>query len=413
MQRLFSLRDGIIKAMKNILLVFCLVSAKLCAQNYSNNINTITTAVSFLRISPDARAAGMGDGSIALCNDANSMNWNISKLAFAEHRFGMSASYTPWMRSLVPDINLLYASAYFKPDSVSAIGISARYFRMGTITYTNSTGTVIGQFKPYEYAVDIGYARQLFCGFSVGLAFRYIFSDLTNGVTIAGVSTHAGESYAGDLGISWMSGTKQYDHWQGKLISGLALTNVGSKIAYDTLTENFIPINLGIAQGIELDYQTKHHFEFQLQFDKLLVPSPPIYEIDSITGAPKTVNGQYVVLAGKDPDRSVWKGMTGSFNDAPGGRTEELREINISVGAEYVYDETFKVRTGYFHEHETKGNRKYVTLGAGVTFTAFSLDFSYLLPVNRQRSPLDKTLRFTLMFNIDKLKIQPRPHRFK
>lgn len=391
----------------------------ICAQsNISQSqilgqINTITTAAPFLRISPDARAGGMGDGCIALCNDANSINWNISKLAFNEHKFGFSASYTPWLRALVPDINLFYGAAYFKPDSVSAIGISSRYFRMGTITFTNATGTVIGQTKPYEYTIDAGYARQLFHGFSVGLAFRYIFSDLTNGVTIAGVSTHTGESYAGDLGISWISRTKQYDHWQGKLISGLALTNVGSKIAYDTLTENFIPINLGIAQGIELDYQTKHHFEFQLQFDKLLVPSPPIYEIDSITGAPKTVNGQYVILAGKDPDRSVWKGMTGSFNDAPGGTTEELREITWSIGAGYVYNKTFKVRSGYFHAHEMKGNRKYFTLGAGITFTAFSLDFAYLIPVNRQRSPLDKTLRFTLMFGIDKFKIRPRPHSVK
>jgi hypothetical protein len=402
--------------MKNLfaLLIFSstVAQAQLTTQQLLGQINTITTAVPFLRICPDARAGGMGDGGIALANDANAMHWNVSKLAFNEHKFGFSASYTPWLRALVPDVNLFYGAACYKPDSASAIGISARYFNMGYITFTNVTGTVIGQFRPYEYAVDVGYARKLFRGFSVGLTGRYIYSNLTNGVNITNQSVRPADIFAGDLGVTWISTSHTTGKSTIRMISGLTLTNVGNKATYrDTDTVgDFIPINLGIAQGIELDLGQYNEINFQVQFDKLLVPSPPIYELDSATGSPKVVNGQFVILHGEDPNRSVWKGMTGSFSDAPGGAREELREINFNAGAEYVYNKTFKVRAGYFYEHYTKGNRQFLAVGAGVVFHAFTLDFAYLFPTNGQRSPLQNTLRFTLMFSIDKLKITPRGH---
>lgn len=392
------------------LLIFSssIAHAQLTPDQVLGQINTITTAVPFLRISPDARAGGMGEGSIALANDANALHWNVSKLAFNEKRFGFSASYTPWLRALVPDISLLYVASYFKPDSVSAVGISARYFSMGTITYTNIGGTVIGQFKPREYAFDLAYSRQLFKGFSAGLTLRYIYSDIAD--QWIQPTVHAGQTFAGDIGLCWKSDVITSGNSKTRFISGLAITNVGGKITYDTTRENFIPINLGIAQGVELAIDDYNVINFQVQFDKLLVPSPPVYAIDTANGTPLIVNGQYVVLYGKDPHRSVWKGMTGSFNDAPGGSKEEFREINWNVGVEYVYNKTFKLRAGYFYEHATKGNRQFATLGAGVVFRAFSLDFAYLLPTNGQRSPLQNTLRFTLMFSIDKLKIKPRAH---
>lgn len=389
-------------------ILILLLCGTLSAQNYNSNINTITTAVPFIRISPDARTGGMGEGGIALADDVNAMHWNVSKLAFNEHRFGLSASYTPWLRALVPDINLFYGAVCFKPDSVSAIGASIRYFSMGEITYTNAVGAPIGQVKPREMAVDIGYARKLCAQFSVGLSLRYIYSDLSDSIYSPGYLP--GKSYAGDLGLSWQSRlyTSSNTKWQMK--SGLALTNIGTKIGYDTIDSSFIPTNLGVAWGIQVWPKEVHRISFQVELNKVLVPTPPVYQVDPSTGMPVIVNGQYVIVAGKDPNRSVWEGMKGSFNDAPGGTTEEFREINWSFGAEYSYSETFKVRAGYFYEHELKGARQFITLGAGVAFKMFQLDFAYLIPTNDQRSPMQNTLRFTLMWQFDSFKIKPRGH---
>ena len=343
----FFVNNALLKKMKLDLFAFVSVMAlhlfasEARAQNYPTNplfadrLNTITTSVPFLRIAPDARSGAMGEGGVALDADANSMHWNLSRLAFAEHRFGISASYTPWLRALVPDINLFYAGLFFKPDSNSAVTGSFRYFSLGSITYTNSSGTTIGQIRPREYAADLGYTRRFGKYVSVGLAFRYVYSNLSEFIGVASpprpIHKGAGRVYCGDVGVTFRSGEFGNENLRMRLTSGLAITNAGTKMYYyHPDTADFIPINLGVAQALRVQFEEKHVFTLHVQLDKLLVPSPPVYEIDSITGTPKMVNGQYVVLYGKNPERSVINGMLGSFNDAPGGRDEEFREINVN-----------------------------------------------------------------------------------
>lgn len=372
-------------------------------------VNTITTAVPFLLISPDARAGGMGDGGIALSPDANASHWNLSKLAFAEKKSAISVSYVPWLRALVPDINLAYASFYFKPDSNSAISASFRYFSLGTVTMSN-IGGIIGQYKPHELAADIGYARRLNEYFSTGIGFRYIYSDIFD-ANFPGTSRYVpGKAFAVDMGLTYRTHEFQLGNWSARSTSGLLLSNMGNKIWYHHPdTAEFLPANLRLGSALQVEFDEYNTVLVHLEFNKLLVPSPPIYEIDPNTGAPKVVNGQYVILSGKDPNRSVINGMFGSFNDAPGGFREELREIVVNTAVEYWYNKIFAVRAGYFYESKEKGNRQYFTLGAGVRYNVLGLDFAYLIPANSQRSPLQNTLRFTLMCSFDGAKISPRP----
>ncbi len=364
-------------------------------------LNTISTAVPFLRITPDARAAGMGETGVAAAPDVYSMHWNVAKLAFAEKDYGVGLAYTPWLRALVPDINHGYLSAYMKPDSISAFTASARYFSMGTITYTSITGATIGQYQPREFAFDVGYSRRIAAYWSLGIAARYIHSDLTNGITIANKSSFTGRAVAADLGAYY------YDRDRVKLFGrptvmmlGAALTNIGNKIKYvDSTNGEFIPVNLRIGQGIRLKLGNAHSVSFQYELNKLLVPTPPVYALDS--NGNRVVNpntGKYVIAAGMDPDVPVPQGMMQSFYDAPGGAQEEIKEINFSMGFEYSYLNYFSARAGYFYEARTKGNRQFVTVGAGTKFKFISIDLAYLIPTNGQRSPLQNTLRFSVQF---------------
>lgn len=373
--------------------------------DFLSNINTITTAVPFLLITPDSRAGGMGETGVATTPDVNSIHWNAAKLAFAPKRVGLGISYTPWLRALVPDINLAYISFYMQPDKVSAFGASLRYFSMGNITFTDNVGNTIGQFRPNEYAIDAAYSRRLGDFFSAAMAVRLIRSNLTNGINVGGQETKVGTSVAVDISSYYMNDKMKLSGKPTTFMAGISISNIGSKMSYSTsVNKDFIPINLRLGAGISVKADDYNRIGFQLEFDKLLVPTPPVYEIDSSTGSPKIVNGQYVILAGKDPNRSVPEGMFGSFSDAPGGFKEELREINICTGVEYWYNETFAIRAGYFFEHPTKGNRQFFTLGAGVKYNVFGLDFAYLIPTNAQRSPLQNTLRFTLTFDFDAMK---------
>lgn len=370
-------------------------------------LNTITTAVPFLLITPDSRAGGMGETGVATTPDVNSIHWNAAKLAFAPKKTGLGISYTPWLRALVPDINLAYISFYTKLDKNSTVGGSLRYFSMGNITFTDVVGNNIGQFKPNEFALDFAYSRKLSSNFSAAMTVRLIRSNLTNGITVSGQDTKPGSAVAVDLSGFYMNEKLKINGKPTTFMAGLAITNMGNKISYSTsINKDFIPINLRLGSGISVKADDYNRIGFQLEFNKLLVPTPPVYEIDPATGSPKIVNGQYVILAGKDPNRSISEGMIGSFSDAPGGFREELKEINISFGTEYWYNETFAIRAGYFYEAPTKGNRQFFTLGAGVKYNVFGLDFAYLIPTNAQRSPLQNTLRFTLTFDFDAFKSQ-------
>jgi hypothetical protein len=372
-------------------------------------LNTITTAVPFLMITPDSRAGGMGETGVATTPDVNSIHWNAAKLPFAEKKSAIGISYTPWLRALVPDINLAYISFYTKigKDKNSAFGGSMRYFSMGNITFTDIVGNTIGQFKPNEFAFDGCYARKLGDHFSTSMTGRFTRSNLTNGISVANQDTKAGTAFSVDLGayyhnddIKWVKGK------ESTFMAGVAITNMGNKVSYSTsVNRDFIPINLRMGAGMMIQADEYNKIAFQLEFNKLLVPSPPVYALDS-NGSPKIDpnTGDRIIEAGKDPNVSVPQGMIQSFYDAPAGFKEELREINICTGVEYWYNNIFAVRAGYFYEAKTKGNRQFLTLGAGVKYNVFGLDFAYLIPTNGQRSPLQNTLRFTLTFDFDSAK---------
>lgn len=364
--------------------------------NLLGQINTITTAVPFLMISPDARAGGMGDAGAASTPDVNSIHWNAAKLVFTERKMGVGISYTPWLRKLVPDINLAYVSFYTKPNTTSAIGASLRYFSLGNIDFTSENGEPMGSYKPNEFAVDVAYSRKLGEEFSGGIALRYIHSSLTGGITVGGNATKAGNSVAADISFYYNTNTELAGK-DAVFAAGLAITNIGSKISYtDKGTKDFIPINLRLGPSLKLRLNEFNDLSFLVDFNKLLVPTPPVYS-DSVS------NNEYLILSGKDPNVGVAQGIFQSFGDAPGGFKEEMREINIGGGMEYWYDNQFALRAGYFYEHKTKGNRKYFTLGASLRYNIFGLDFAYLIPTE-QRNPLENTLRFTLSFNFDSIK---------
>ncbi len=369
-------------------------------------LNTITTAVPFLIISPDARAGALGDAGVASSPDANSLHWNPAKYAFIKKDMGFSVSYSPWLRALVNDINLAYVSGYKKFGKDQALAASLLFFSLGDITFTDIVGTTIGQFRPNEFSFDVAYSRKLSESFSGGVSLRYIHSNLTGGYSVGASNSHPGNSVATDV-----SGYYQTDVSLGKqdgvLAVGLNISNIGAKISYtDNVERDFIPINLRFGPSLTIDLDEYNSLAFLLDVNKLLVPTPPQYRVDE-NNLPVDLNGdgKWDILAGKDPDVSVPTGMFQSFSDAPGGFREELKEFTLSTGVEYWYDKQFALRTGFFYEDKTKGNRKFFTVGAGLKYNVFSLDFAYLVPVE-QRNPLENTLRFTLLFDFDAFKDQ-------
>ena len=349
-----------------------------------NDLNTITTAVPFLLIGPDSKAGAMGEVGVATTPDANSMHWNPAKLAFTTDDMGASVSYVPWLRALVPDINLSYLAGYKKLDDKQAIGLEMRYFSLGDITFTDENGTNVGQYKPHEFALATSYARKLSREFSLAISGRYIYSNLTGGQYAGEVATQAGQSIAADL-AGYYAKPVRMGGQDMDLAVGLNISNIGSKVSYtESLIRDFIPINmrLGTALGTDIDDYNKVSIAFDI--NKLLVPTPP------------NENG------GMDPDVGVVSGIFQSFWDAPGGTKEEFRELMYSVGGEYWYANQFALRAGYFFEHSTKGGRKFLTFGSGVKYSAFTLDFSYLVNANNDAgatNPLANTMRFSMIWN--------------
>ena len=391
-----------------------LISISVISQNsstsnvfqYSNkDLNTITTAVPFLMIAPDARAGALGDAGVASTPDANSLHWNPAKYAFIEKNMGFSVSYSPWLRALVNDINLAYLTGYKKFGKDQAIAASLLYFSLGDITFTDINGTNIGQFRPSEYAFDVCYARKFSEVISGSVALRYIHSNLTGGNFVGGAESHPGNSIATDISAFYQKDL-EFGKTPAKLGVGVDISNIGQKISYTETTErDFIPMNLRIGPSLTVDIDEYNQIAFLLDINKLLVPTTPVYETDS-NGLPVTdAYGNNIILAGKDPNVSVVSGLFQSFGDAPGGFKEEIREFTISTGIEYWYDKQFAIRGGLFYEDKTKGNRKYFTLGAGLKYNVFGLDFAYLIPIE-QRNPLENTLRFTLLFDFDAFKEQ-------
>lgn len=374
-------------------------------------LNPITTAVPFLLIAPDSRASAMGDCGVSTTPDATSLHWNPSKAVFLEKQTGVAISYIPWLRALVPDINLSYLSGYYKTKKGTVMG-SLRYFSLGDITFTDIVGNTIGQFRPNEFAIDAGYGTKLGEHFAGGGALRFIYSNLTGGIPVSGATTHAGTSVAADISGYYQSSEKEIGGKKSIFRAGINISNIGAKISYTDLgIKNFIPINLRLGPSLTMKLDDYNDITFLIEANKLLVPTPPVYKTIDSAGKvvyAKDAQGNYIIAAGQDPNRSVVSGILGSFSDAPGGFREELREINLAGGFEYGYAKQFFFRSGYFYEHPTKGGRQYLTLGFGVKYTVFTLDFSYLVPTNPNITyhPLKNTIRFTLMFDFNAFKDQ-------
>ena len=367
-------------------------------------INTITTAVPFLLIAPDARAGAMGDAGVATSADANSIHWNPAKLAFVDKNFGVSLSYTPWLRALVPDIYLGYLAGYKKLKGDQTLAASLLYFSLGDITFTDNNGNVTGQFNPKELSFDVAYARKLGDDFSGGIALRYINSNLTGGAFLpSGSYSHAGNSVAADVSAFY---NKEVDLGNKKSIftGGINISNIGAKISYtESGNKDFIPTNFRLGGALKTDLDEYNTLTFTAETNKLLVPTPPVYWKDVSGKDSVDENGSKIVLYGKDPNISVASAIFSSWGDAPGGFSEEIKEFTYSLGLEYWYDKQFAIRAGYFHEAETKGNRQFFTVGAGVKYNVFGIDFAYLIPT-QQKHPLENTLRFTLLVDFDSLK---------
>jgi hypothetical protein len=358
--------------------------------------NPISTAVPFLTITPDSRHGAMGDVGAATSPDANSQYLNPSKYAFVEGKYGFSLSYTPWLRQLVNDINLAYLSGYYRIDNNQVIASSLRYFSMGDITLTGMDQTNMGTVSPSEFAFDFSYSRKLSDNFSGGVALRYIRSDLSGGMAGSGAGTEtytAGNAFATDVSFFYINSSGGTG--ASKTFSaGVNFSNIGSKISYDQgSNKDFVPANMRLGTTYTTEIDDYNTFSVSLDVNKLLVPTP---KSQVIYGS----DGSVVVLPDNTTNQSVISSIFNSFTDAPGGLKEELQEFTVSTGAEYWYRKQFAIRAGYFNEAQNKGNRKFFTAGVGVKMNIAAIDFSYVIPVQRN-NPLANTIRFTLLFDID------------
>lgn len=361
-------------------------------------INVVTTAVPFLRISPDARAGGMGDLGIATSPDASSSYYNIAKVPFNESNAGINVTYTPWLKRLVNDVYLASASGYYKLDENAAISGSLRYFSLGQIQFTDQFGNLQGTGQPREFGIDVGYSRKLSPRSSVGVGLKYIYSNLASGASSSAGTYKAGSTVAGDIGFYHNAQNTAGQGWS----FGAAFTNLGGKIAYtdNADSKDFIPANFGIGATYTAVFDESNKLMFGVDLNKLLVPTPPQFQANPNNDA--GIDSSNQALATGYRNKSVVGSWFSSFGDAPGGFSEEMKEFQASIGAEYWYNNQFALRGGYFYEDRTKGNRRYFTTGVGIKYNVFGLNFSYLIPTGsgNNQNPLANTLRFSLVFDL-------------
>jgi hypothetical protein len=380
---------------KILLIIGILVSGSIYSQTQNDigRINTVTTAVPFLRINPDARSGGMGDVGIATSADANATFFNPAKLVFSDKKLGLSLDYAPWLRNLgITDIFITHFAGYYKLDDYQALHTSFKFFSLGNITFTDYLGNINGQFNPRELALDVGYNRKLGKYVGLGVGLRYIYSNLASGQQVDNTPIKAGHAIGSDISFAFEKPISLKGDKSSVISTGLAITNIGSKISYtsDALEKDYIPTNLGVGVGYRFMPNKSNEIGIYADINKLMVPTPDTVDSDN--------NG---ILDFKE--KSPIGGMFSSFADAPGGAKEEFKEFMYSTGLEYWYDKQFGARVGYFHEATTKGNRKYFTAGVSVKYSVFGLDFSYLVPTSNRRNPLDNTFRFSLKFDFDNI----------
>lgn len=378
------------KTLRNSVVLLLALSLSTQAKSQSDNtINVVTSAVPFLRISPDARAGGMGDVGIATTPDANSGFWNLAKIPFATSRTSIATTYTPWLKDLgLNDVYLASLAGYHQLDEEQAVSASIRYFSLGNIQFTDFAGNDLQSFRPREYSIDLGYSRKLGDNLSIGIALRYINSNLAGGQAVNGVSYKTGNSVAADFSL-FHNGVNA--EGQG-LNYGVTLSNLGAKISYtsDAQQKDYIPANLGVGAAYTWVLDETSKFSMGLDINKLMVPTPP-----SASDNPDSAIQVY-------RDKGLISSWFSSFGDA-GSFSNELKEYQLSIGGEYTYNDQFALRAGYFYEDKLKGNRKYFTLGVGLKYNVFGLNFSYLVPSGNgvNRNPLSNTLRFSLIFDLD------------
>lgn len=345
---------------------------------------SIQTAVPFLRIVPDARSGAMGDVGLAISPDANAVHFNASKLVFAEDDLGISATYTPWLRALgISDVYLAYLSAYKQIDNRQTLSFGLRYFSLGDISFTDINAVPIGTGRPNEFEINVGYARQLGPNIAMGINPKFIYSNLATGQMLNGLELEPGLAAATDLSFTYQKEIKATGK-PSELRLAAAISNLGTKISYTrSITKDFLPANLGIGAAWTLQLDQFNSLTIATDINKLLVPTPN----DSTAFR----------------DLSMFSAALKSFGDAPGGAGEEFRELMYSVGLEYWYDKQFALRAGYYSEDRYKGNRKFFTMGIGLKYHILGLNVSYVVHTTSQQSPLDDTLRFSLLFNFSGL----------
>lgn len=359
--------------------------------NLDGTVETVTTAVPFLRISPDARSGAMGDVGIALSPDANGQYWNVGKIAASDKVMGLSVTYTPWLKDLVPDIFLGYLSGYVKfgKNYDQALSTSLRYFNLGNIDYTTINAEPAGTGKPREFAWDLGYSRRLSTDLSLGVSLRYVNSNIAAGSNSVDGSGgyRAANVFGADVGLYYSTLYKLKDEESGGAFSaGAVASNIGSKVSYSQTRKDFQPANLGLGAAYTHKVDKYNKITAALDLNKILVPAP-VWKTNS-----------QGVLEQVLPDQSVVSGIFSSFSKAPKGYG-----TTVSIGGEYVYQDMFAARAGYFYETPENGHRQYFTVGLGVKYNVFGLDFSYLIPSGSStaRNPLSNTLRFSLLFDFD------------
>lgn len=355
----------------------------------ADSINIVSTAVPFLRISPDARAGGMGDLAIATSPDANAPFWNLAKVPFAKKKSAIAVNYTPWLKDLgLTDVYLASLAAYHQLDEQQAISTSIRYFSLGNIQLTDYSGNILNTVKPSEFSIDAGYSRVLNEKLSIGVALRYINSRLVVGDVGTGVVYKAGNAVAGDVSLFYRGAGEDGEglNW------GVVLSNLGSKVGYtnDSRNKDYIPANLGLGVSYTKVINESNKVSFGLDINKLLVPSAP------------SATGNYSVDSAKLADyrsTSVVSSWMKSFSDG----SNQLNSLQASLGAEYAYNEQFFFRAGYFYENKNRGNRKFFSVGAGFSIDQMQVNFSYLVPSGSgvTRNPLSNTLRFGIVFNLN------------
>lgn len=382
--------------MKSLLKSILLINIFVLSVNtvFAQDLNPIVTAVPSLVITPDARSGGMGDAGVATAPDVYSQHWNPAKYAFIQSKAGFGLSYTPWLRKIINDVALVYGVGYYKlgNENNQALSASIRYFSIGDVNVTDQYGHFLNSVSPYEMAFDIGYSRKLTETFSGAVTVRYIRTDYSG----SSDDISAGNAFAADI-AGYNESYINIGQSESLLSFGFNISNIGTKISTDGGSRNdFIPTNLRVGASLMYPVNEVSTLSFSADINKYLVPTPPVKKEGE-------TDNEFIARLTKYRDTNPISGIFKSFGDAPGGFSEELKEIMWSVGAEYDYDNKFRLRTGYFHENKMKGNRQYIGFGAGFKLTAFQLDVAYML-ATAQQNPLDQTLRFSLAFDIDAMK---------